>query len=102
MDAKTTYAQSSDIKSRTYLEYRRDMKRKAIIELELLKWLNEIVKRTFNDKSIRVEKGGGDASIWFLRKGGVTREADYLVSGKKEFKIELQYGSDISENSIFD
>lgn len=102
MDAKTTYAQSSDIRSRTYLEYRRDMKRKAIIELELLQWLNEVVKGTFKDKSIRVEKSGGDASIWFLRKGGVTREADYLVSGKKEFKIELQYGSDISKNSIFD
>jgi len=35
LDAKTTYAQSSDIKSRTYLEYRRDMKRKAIAELEV-------------------------------------------------------------------
>jgi hypothetical protein len=35
-DPKTTYAQSSDIRSRTYLEYRKDMKRKAIVELEVL------------------------------------------------------------------
>src|SRR4030042_6569640 len=102
MDSKTTYAQSSDIKSRTYLEYRRDMKRKAIIELDLLEWLNEIVKKTFKDKSLRVEKSGGDVSIWFLRKGGITREADYLVTGDKKSEIELQYGGDISENSIFD
>ena len=34
-DTKTIYAQSSDIKSRTYLEYRKDMKQKAIAELEV-------------------------------------------------------------------
>jgi len=39
MDAKTIYAQSSDIKSRTYLEYRKDMKKKAITELEVFDWL---------------------------------------------------------------
>lgn len=38
-DAKTIYAQSSDIKSRTYLEYRKDMKQKAIAELEIFPWL---------------------------------------------------------------
>lgn len=27
MDTKTLYAQSSDIKARTYLEYRRDIKK---------------------------------------------------------------------------
>ncbi len=32
-DAKMVYAQSSDIKARSYLEYRRDMKKKAIAEL---------------------------------------------------------------------
>lgn len=29
LNGKTIYAQSSDIKSRTYLEYRRDMKKKG-------------------------------------------------------------------------
>lgn len=102
MDGKMIYAQSSDIKSRTYLEYRRDMKRKAIVELELLDWLNKTAKEEFKDQSLLVKKGGGDASIWFLRKGGITREADYIAYGKRGFSIELQYGSDISKNSIFD
>lgn len=43
-DAKTVYAQSSDIKSRTYLEYRKDMKQKAIVELEVLPWLQKKLK----------------------------------------------------------
>lgn len=34
---KMVYAQSSDIRSRTYLEYRRDMKKKGIAELEFLR-----------------------------------------------------------------
>ena len=45
-DTKTVYAQSSDIKSRTYLEYRKDMKQKAIAELEVLSWLREKIKKT--------------------------------------------------------
>jgi hypothetical protein len=35
-NSKIIYAQSSDIKSRTYLEYRKDMKKKAIAELETI------------------------------------------------------------------
>ena len=102
MDAKTIYAQSSDIKSRTYLEYRRDMKRKAIVELELLDWIQNKVKNQFGDNTSIVKKGGGDSFIWFLRKGGITREPDYEVIGKNNFKIELQYGQDINKKSIFD
>lgn len=102
IDAKTIYAQSSDIKSRTYLGYRKDMKRKAIIELELLDWLSNIARKEFNDSSLDVKKAGGDAFIWFLRKGGITRGADYNVIGKKKFEIELQYGDDIKPESIFD
>lgn len=44
LDTKTIYAQSSDIKSRTYLEYRKDMKQKAIAELEVLPWLREKIR----------------------------------------------------------
>ncbi|MDE0518052.1 MAG: hypothetical protein OXH36_00635 [Bdellovibrionales bacterium] len=44
-DTKTIYAQSSDIKSRTYLEYRKDMKQKAIAELEILPWLKDKIKK---------------------------------------------------------
>ncbi len=91
-DAKTIYAQSSDIKSRTYLEYRRDMKQKAIAELEVLPWLDSKLKE-LTKQNVKVEKFGGDKFIWFLRKGGITREPDFVViypDGKKEY-IEFQY-----------
>ena len=90
-DAKAIYAQSSDIKSRTYLEYRKDMKKKAIAELEILKWLTEKIRR--KDKKICVEKSGGDKFIWFLRKGGITREPDFIIKrlNKKSEFIEFQY-----------
>ena len=90
-DSKTTYAQSSDIKSRTYLEYRRDMKQKAISELEVLPWLDSKIRE--KRENARVEKYGGDKFLWFLRKGGITRDPDFAVThpdGKKEF-IEFQY-----------
>lgn len=90
-DAKTTYAQSSDIKSRTYLEYRKDMKQKAITELEILHWLKN--KLSQKDKNIIVEKYGGDKYLWFLRKGGITREPDFVIvypNLKKEY-LEFQY-----------
>ena len=75
-DTKEIYAQSSDIKSRTYLEYRKDMKQKAVSELEILSWLKERVRK--EDKRASVEKYGGDRFIWFLRKGGITREPDFI------------------------
>ena len=90
-DTKTVYAQSSDIKSRTYLEYRKDMKQKAIAELEVLSWLQEKVRKKY--KKASVEKSGGDTFIWFLRKGGITREPDFIIkySAKKSEYIEFQY-----------
>jgi hypothetical protein len=56
LDGKTIYAQSSDIKSRTYLEYRRDMKKKAIAELEVLEWLGSKVKQLYPMKRVKVYK----------------------------------------------
>ncbi len=45
-----------------------------------------------------MEKSGGDAHIWFLRKGGVTGEADYKAKvGDKVEKYEFQY-SDIIDS----
>jgi len=92
-DAKTTYAQSSDIKSRTYLQYRYDMKKKAIAELEVLDWLERKMKKENPGKSVEVVKSGGDKFLWFLRKGGVSREPDYVatIDGRK-IEIEFQYG----------
>jgi hypothetical protein len=93
-DPKTTYAQSSDIRSRTYLEYRKDMKRKAIVELEVLEWLENKLKELYPRKEVKVYKSGGDKFLWFLRKGGVTGDADFTAEidgGKEKLEIELQY-----------
>lgn len=91
LDTKTIYAQSSDIKSRTYLDYRKDMKQKAIVELEILSWLRGKIKE--EDNKAIVEKFGGDKFIWFLRKGGITREPDFILkySNKKIKYLEFQY-----------
>ena len=99
-DTKTIYAQSSDIKSRTYLEYRKDMKQKAIAELEVLPWLEEKIKQA--DTKACIEKSGGDKFIWFLRKGGITREPDFVVkySNQKTEYIEFQYAKE--ELSAYD
>ena len=51
LDGKTMYAQSSDIKSRTYLQYRKDMKKKAIAELETLGWLENKLKEMYPHSS---------------------------------------------------
>ncbi|MEM4337151.1 MAG: hypothetical protein QXG86_04065 [Candidatus Woesearchaeota archaeon] len=99
LDAKTIYAQSSDIKSRTYLEYRKDMKRKAIAELEILDWLQHKIKEYIIEKigypfekNIIICKSGGDKFLWFLRKGGITREPDFIAEMEnKKIEIEFQY-----------
>jgi hypothetical protein len=92
LDGKTIYAQSSDIKSRTYLEYRRDMKKKAIAELEVLKWLEDKVKELYPKKQVKVYKSGGDKFLWFLRKGGVSREPDFIAEvDDKKIEFEFQY-----------
>lgn len=52
-DPKTTYAQSSDIRSRTYLEYRKDTKRKAIVELEVLEWLENKLKELYLERKLK-------------------------------------------------
>ncbi|HDP97242.1 MAG TPA: hypothetical protein ENN25_06090 [Euryarchaeota archaeon] len=92
-DAKTTYAQSSDIKSRTFLQYRYDMKKKAIAELEVLGWLQERLQKDNPGKPVLVRKSGGDRFLWFLRKGGISRESDYVATvDGKDIEIEFQYG----------
>ncbi|MEW6607056.1 MAG: hypothetical protein AB1414_06325 [bacterium] len=92
LDGKTIYAQSSDIKSRTYLEYRKDMKKKAIAELEVLEWLEEKVKELYPKKQVKVYKAGGDKFLWFLRKGGISREPDFIAEIEREkTEFEFQY-----------
>jgi len=92
LDGKTIYAQSSDIKSRTYLEYRRNMKKKAIAELEVLEWLENKLKELYPRKLVKVYKSGGDKFLWFLRKGGVSREPDFIAEvDDKKIEFEFQY-----------
>jgi len=92
LDGKTIYAQSSDIKSRSYLEYRKDMKKKAISELEILEWLTNKVKEIYPNKHVNVYKAGGDKFLWFLRKGGVSREPDFIAEiDDKKIEFEFQY-----------
>jgi hypothetical protein len=90
LNGKMIYAQSSDIKSRTYLEYRRDMKKKAIAELEMKDWLENKLKELYPQKKVNLYKFGGDAFLWFLRKGGITREPDFIAEIEDE-KIEFEF-----------
>ncbi len=103
MNAKLMYAQSSDIKARTYIEYRRDMKKKAIAELEIKDWLEKKLKEEYKREDISVEKYGGDKFLWFLRKGGVTREPDFIVKigNDEKLLIEFQY-ADREDLPFFD
>lgn len=78
---KMVYAQSSDIRSRTYLEYRRDMKKKGIAELEFLAYLRQLLRERHSDRSLTLEKSGGDAELWFARAGGsISRAPDYQAT----------------------
>lgn len=102
IDGKTIYAQSSDIKSRTYLEYRKDMKKKAIAELEILEWLEDKIKELYPNKQVKVYKSGGDKFLWFLRKGGVSRESDFITEVDNEkIDFEFQY-TEKSELKFYD
>ena len=102
-DAKLIYAQSSDIKARTYIEYRKDMKKKAIAELEIKEWLENKLKEELGRKDIVVEKYGGDRFLWFLREGGITREPDFIayVSENEKLFVEFQY-ADKEDLQYFD
>ncbi|MCY4031107.1 MAG: hypothetical protein OXF05_03220 [Hyphomicrobiales bacterium] len=97
-DAKITYAQSSDIKARSFREYRHDMKKKAIAELEFLPVLQDLLKPAL------VEKHGADKNLWFLTKGGVTQQPDYLAtdSNGKTMQYEFQYAEKIKELDFVD
>lgn len=92
-DTKIIYAQSSDIKARTYIEYRRDMKKKAIAELEIKDWLQEKLRTYLKRDYIIVEKFGGDRFLWFLKGGSITRDPDFIahIGKDKNLLVEFQY-----------
>ena len=94
---KILYAQSSDLRARSFLEYKRDMKKKGIAELEFLPYLEILLRERYSDRSIEVSKSGGDALLWFGRTGKqVTRYPDYeavLPNGERQL-YEFQMAED--------
>jgi len=102
-DSKIIYAQSSDIRARTYIEYRKDMKKKAITELEIREWIENKLKIEYGRNDIKVEKCGGDKFLWFLRGGGITREPDFIahIGETQKLFIEFQY-ADKEDLPFFD
>lgn len=89
---KQVYAQSSDIKSRTFYQYRLDMKKKGIRELEFLSFLQDTLRVLYEDPHLEVKKSGSDALLWFVRSGKqISQEPDYsAVFGIHERKYEFQ------------
>lgn len=101
-EPRIVYAQSSDIQSRSWLEYRYDMKKKAIAELEVMPWLEAKMKAMYKTENVVLKKSGGDAFVWFLRDGKVSGEPDYeAVIDGKSMKIEFQY-SESEDMQFFD
>ena len=100
-DPRAVYAQSSDIRSRTFLQYRHDMKKKAIAELEVMEWLEKLLSKK-RKQQVSVSKSGGDKHIWFLRSGKISSAPDYeiTIDGKSEF-CEFQYAEN-GELNFFD
>ena len=102
--AKVVYAQSSDIKSRTHLEYRRDMKKKAIAELEFLPFLHHILLNSRKTPLLKVVKSGGDAELWFGNDNNISQQPDYRAEweDKQSFLYEFQYATETENLSHFD
>ena len=99
MSAKISYAQSSDIKSRSFREYRRDMKKKAIAELEFLPFLRALLAPA------DVRKHGADKDLWFLQTTGrITQEPDYIGISPdgSEMLYEFQYADSIDKLQFCD
>ncbi len=94
--SKRTFAQSSDIKSRDTYQYRLDMKKKGVRELEFLPYLQQILQNKFKDQNLTVSKSGGDALHWFLRHGElISREPDFIAKiNGEETKIEFQMANE--------
>ena len=102
---RTVYAQSSDIRSRSWLEYRRDMKKKAIAELEFLPYLQRLLANRHGDGALLVRKHGGDARLWFDASGrGVNQDPDYLAYwGDDETRLyEFQLAEETAGLRFFD
>ena len=102
---RTVYAQSSDIRSRSWLQYRHDMKKKAIAELEFLPFLQQILADRHDAPTLRVRKHGGDALLWFNTRGQpVTQAPDYRASWGEDdsYLYEFQFAEESAGLPFFD
>ena len=102
---RTVYARPSAIRSRSWLEYRRDMKKKAIDELEFLPYLQKLLTNKHGDETLRVSKHGSDAQLWFNAKGSSpSRAPDYLAYwGDGETRLyEFQLAEETAGLRFFD
>ena len=94
--SKVTYAQSSDIKSRSFSEYRHDMKKKGVRELEFLDYLRDRLIERYRTNKVTVHKHGNDAKLWFLRSGGQPSQApDYIATITPQRTVAEQVSRDI-------
>ena len=100
---RTIYAQSSSLHSRTWPQYRLDMKKKAIAELEFLPFLRQILAEKYRDDALRVEKHGGDALLWF-DAGSVAQAPDYRATWGQgnDFLYEFQLAEATETLKFFD
>lgn len=100
---RIAYAQSSSLRSRPWPQYRQDMKKKAIVELEILPFLRQVLARKHKDSSLQVAKHGGDALLWF-DAGGVSQAPDYRAAWGQDndFLYEFQLAEDTDKLNFFD
>ena len=100
---RTIYAQSSSLHSRTWPQYRLDMKKKAIAELEFLPFLRQILAEEYRDDALRVEKHGGDALLWF-DASSVSQAPDYRATWGQgnDFRYEFQLAEVTETLKFFD
>jgi hypothetical protein len=57
----------------------------------VLEWLEKKIKQLNPKKEIKIYKAGGDRFLWFLRKGGVSREPDFIAEINNDKKIEFEF-----------
>ena len=102
--SKETYAQSSDIRARSYRQYRHDMKRKAIAELEFRPFLERTLSGLHPGAAPTVTKHGGDAALWFARDGRISQAPDYRAAyaDGQSFLYEFQYAEETDKLEFFD
>lgn len=95
------YAQSSDIKSRTWEQYREDMKRKAIRELECLPLLQALLTERAGGRPVSAHKHGVDEVLWFDPKAHLSRQPDYRAVGPDGAVMMYEFKMSVKENLKF-